>query len=110
MKKILITLLAILGLVAITLPTSAESKGKEITIKGKACCAKCCLKEAESCQNVLQVEKDGKKTSYYLVQNDVAKEFHKNICKEVKPITVTGTCKKVDGKLEVTASKIELAK
>ena len=71
-------------------------------------CAKCALHEADKCQNTVQVEKDGKKTTYYLVQNDVSKKFHDEICKETKAISVTGTCKKVDGKLQVTASKIQL--
>jgi hypothetical protein len=59
---------------------------------------------------VIQVEKDGKKTTYYLVQNDVSKEFHGNVCKETKKATATGTCKKVEGKLQFTATKVELAK
>ena len=107
MKKTFITLLAVAGLAISAL---AESKGKEITINGKGCCAKCCLKQTEQCQNAVTVEKDGKKTTYYLVENEVSKAFHSNICKVIKPVTVTGTCKKVGDKLEVTASKIELAK
>jgi hypothetical protein len=88
----------------------AESAGKEITLKGKGMCAKCCLKQGDACENVVEVEKDGKKTTYHLADNQVSKDFHGNICKTVKPVSVTGTCKKVDGKLVVTASKIELAK
>jgi len=59
---------------------------------------------------VIQTEKDGKKTTYYLVQNDVSKKFHSNVCKESKKVKVTGICKKVDDKLELTAKKLELAK
>lgn len=88
----------------------AESGGKEITLSGKACCAKCCLKKADACQTVLSVEKDGKKTLYWIADNDVAKSFHTNVCTTVKPATVTAVCKKVGDKLELTASKIELAK
>ncbi|MBI3877955.1 MAG: hypothetical protein HY300_18670 [Verrucomicrobia bacterium] len=111
MKKTFASLLTVAALACgVATSALAESKGKEITINGKGCCAKCCLKETDSCQNAVTVEKDGKKTTYYLVQNDVSKAFHDNICKGIKPVTVTGTCKKVDGKLEVTASKIELAK
>jgi hypothetical protein len=40
----------------------------------------------------------------------LSKDFHGNICKVVKPVTVTGTCVKQGDKLVVTASKIELAK
>ncbi|MBI3882243.1 MAG: hypothetical protein HY301_19565, partial [Verrucomicrobia bacterium] len=59
-------------------------------------------------QNVVTVEKDGKKTNYYLADNQVSKDFHEQICKKPKEgISATGTCKKVDGKLVVTCSKIE---
>src|SRR6516165_9940691 len=84
--------------------------GKEITVEGKGCCAKCCLKVATECQDAVSVEKDGKKTTYFLADNDVAKSFHENICKGIKPVTVTGICEKVGDKLQVTASKIELTK
>jgi hypothetical protein len=84
--------------------------GKEITVEGKGCCAKCCLKVATDCQDAVTVEKDGKKTTYFLVDNDVAKQFHDNICKGVKPVSVTGVCQKVGDQLQLTASKIELAK
>src|SRR5438034_7792710 len=55
------------------------------------------LKETEKCQNVIEVEnKSGKKVKYYLADNDVSKDFHKNICKETKKVTATGTVKKVE--------------
>ena len=111
MKKTLAALLLIVGFAfGIAQNAQAESKDKAITISGKGCCAKCCLKETDACQNAVTVEKDGKKTVYYLVQNDVSKEFHGNICKEIKEVTATGTCKKLDGKLQFTASKIEVSK
>ncbi len=111
MKKTIITLFTIVGLAMLVgFTAQAESKGKEITIHGKACCAKCCLKEGSECQNVVQVEKDGKKTTYYLADNKVSKDFHDNVCKTPKKASATGTCKKVDGKLVVTCSKIELDK
>lgn len=109
MKKLLTTTLTAAALVfALAFTAAAESKGKTLTLAGKGCCAKCCLKETETCQNVLTVEKDGKKTKYYLVQNDVSKGFHSQICETVKNITVTATCKKVGDKLELTAEKIEV--
>ena len=96
MKKTLAVLLLLAGFAfGVTFTAQAESKGKEITISGKGCCAKCCLKETDACQNAVTVEKDGKKTVYYLVQNEVSKGFHGNICKEIKAVTATGTCKKV---------------
>jgi len=99
-----------LFILALATPAYAADKEKETTIKGEAKCAKCSLKEADKCQNVIEVEKDGKKVKYYLVQNDVSKQFHKNVCTETKKATATGTDKEVDGKHQFTAKKIELVK
>jgi hypothetical protein len=38
------------------------------------------------------------------------KAFHHDVCTEAKKVTATGTIKKVDGKNEFTASRIELVK
>ena len=94
-------------LAAATVRTMAA--GDSVTIKGEGKCAKCALKETKECQNVIQTQKDGKTVNYYLVANDVSKEFHGKLCKESKQVTATGTVKEVDGKLELTATKIELA-
>ena len=112
MKRTSFILAGAIGLfiLALAVPAVAEDKGKEITITGDAKCGKCALKETAKCQNVIEVEKDGKKTTYYLVENDVSKAFHENVCKETKKATATGTSKKVDGKLQFTATKLELAK
>jgi hypothetical protein len=80
------------------------------TITGNGMCAKCMLNQGTECQTVIQV-KDGDKTlTYYLTKNDVSKKFHSNVCEEAKKVTATGTVKEVDGKLELTATKIELVK
>lgn len=115
MKRSLFAVLATSALMlAMAAPSFAEDKEtkepKVITISGEGTCAKCSLKEASACQNVIKVEKKGKTKSYYLVQNDVSKAFHKTICEENKKVTATGTVKKADGKLEFTATKIELTK
>jgi hypothetical protein len=115
MKKASILLSAVAGLLLLALatPTFAadEPKEKERTLTGEAKCAKCSLKEADKCQTVLQVEgKDGKKVNYYLVANDVAKKFHGEVCQATKKVAITGTVKKVEGKNELTATKIESPK
>ena len=113
MKKasLLLTGIAGLLLLALATPAFAADKGKEKTITGEAKCAKCMLKEGDKCQTVIQFEnKNGKTVSYYLVDNDKAKAFHANVCKEAKKVTATGTINKVDGKSEFTVSKIDLAK
>jgi len=104
--------MAVAGLLLFTVatPSFGGDKAKEKTITGEAKCAKCMLKESDKCQTVIQVEnKKGKTINYYLTQNDVSKAFHANVCQEAKKVTATGTVKKVDGKNEFTASKIELA-
>jgi RecG-like helicase len=115
MKKLslLLTVFAGLAFVALATPSSAaeQGKGKEVTLKGEAKCAMCALHETEKCQTVIQTEgKNGKKVTYYLADNDVAKGFHENVCKAAKKVTVTGTVKKVNGKEQLTPSKIDLAK
>ena len=106
MKK----LLSLLSILAFVLSTAAfaASGGKEITIDGNACCAKCQLKEADTCQSVISVEKDGKKSVYYLADNAVAQAFHEKICKGAKPATATGVCVKVGDKLQFTATKADV--
>jgi len=112
MKKLLLTGIASLALLALATPSfAAEGKGKERTITGEAKCAKCMLKETENCQTVIQAEnKNGKMVTYYLADNDIAKGFHENVCHEAKKVTAVGTVKKVDGKQELTLTKIELVK
>ena len=109
MKRILLSCVTAVGLIAlVTSPAFAADDAKEITINGEGKCAKCALKETDSCQNVIQVDKGKNKGTYYLVQNDVSKSFHDNICKESKKVKATGTVQEVDGKKQFTATKIEL--
>ena len=111
MKKspMLVALVTTLFVVA-TAPTSLAADGKEVSIQGEGKCAKCELKKTDSCQNVIEVTKDGKKETYFLVQNDVSKKFHSNLCQATAKVKATGTVKEVDGKKEMTVSKIELDK
>jgi len=85
----------------------------EKTYKGEGMCAKCALKETASCQNVVIVDDAGKKTTYYIKHDAVAKKAHQSlgICQAKKDapvkIAVTGTVEEKDGKKTITASKIE---
>ena|ERR1043165_8625158 len=106
MKK-LVAASVVAVVMALTL-TSRAADEKTLTGEGK--CGKCALKETKECQNVVQVKEGGKTVTYYLVQNDVSKQFHENVCKGAKKIKATGTVKTVDGKMQLTASKIELVK
>ncbi len=108
MKNSKITVLALAGLLTLALAIPALAADKTIT--GEAKCAKCALKESDTCQTVIQVEgKNGKTTTYYLVDNDKAKAFHENICKGPKKVTATGSVKTVDGKKQLTVTEIKLA-
>ena len=108
MKKSIVVALAV---AALTMALSVKGRAAdEKTLTGEGKCAKCALKESDSCQNVVQVKEGDKTVTYYLVHNDVSKDFHGNICKETKKISVTGTVKEVDGKMQLTPTKITLAK
>lgn len=83
----------------------------ETTLSGKLVCGKCVLHESKSCENVLQVQKDGKTVNYYLTQNKTSKNFHDNICQtDGEQVTVTGKVSEKHGKNTIAASSIEAAK
>ncbi len=110
MRKMLCMGLSLAGLfVATATSKSLAAEGQTVTISGEGKCAKCALKESDKCQNVIQTKEDGKTVTYYLVQNDVAKKFHKNVCQESKKVTAKGTVKDVGGKKEFTATEIKPA-
>ena len=103
-----ICLIAVAALFATVISVRADDTAKETTLKGTMVCGKCFLHQSDTCQNVLQV-KDGDKTvDYWLTDNDVSKDFHKNVCHAPeKDVTVTGTVSEKDGKQYITATKIE---
>jgi len=113
MKKTILLMMAA-GLLAAVAPSrlfAADTPNKEVTLSGMCVCAKCVLHETKECQNVLQVQKDGKTVSYFLEQNDISKAFHDNICTTAgEKVTATGTVSEKDGKQMMTVSKIEPVK
>jgi predicted nucleotidyltransferase len=109
MKRNVTLLAGLAGLLLALATPSIADEGKEVTITGEGKCAKCILKETDKCQNAIQTTEDGKKVTYYLTDNKVSKDFHEDLCKESKKVTATGTVKEVDGKKELTVSKIETA-
>ena len=107
------SLLAALVVVGLTMTGALKVRaGDEKTVTGEGKCAKCTLKETDTCQNVVQVKEGDKTVTYYLVRNEVSNKFHdsSSLCKETKKITVTGTIKEVGGKQQLTSTKIELVK
>lgn len=113
MRKLM--MLAVAGVLVCGMAlVKADDKGTKVTIEGDGMCAKCALKETKTCQNVVIVTKDDKKTTYYLVHEGVSKKSHGSLgfCQASKDdpikVKVTGTCeKKDDGKLYVTAETID---
>lgn len=93
-------------LLCFTASNSARAEGKEITVKGEAKCAKCSLHESDKCQTVIQTKEHGKLVTYWVTQNDVAKDFHKEVCQEPKKVKAKGTVEEVDGKKQLTLAKI----
>jgi hypothetical protein len=90
---------------------AVDASSKEVTITGKAVCAKCTLHESDKCQTVIQAQADGKAVNYYLTENDASKAFHKNVCSGPgEQVTATGTVTEKDGKEMLTVSKIEPVK
>lgn len=93
---------------------SASGAPQLTTIKGNAFCAKCQLHLTGKCQNVIQVKNASGVSNYYLVQDDVnnlvmdAETFHENVCQKGKMVSATGSVCKVDGKLALTPSKINV--
>jgi hypothetical protein len=85
---------------------AAEKEGKEVTLKGTICCAKCELKldGVKECATVIQV-KDGDKSIVYFFDADTSKATMKEICKAGKKGTVKGTVSEKDGKKTITVSK-----
>jgi len=102
---ILFTVLAVAIICALLVAGSDGS-----TLKGTGMCAKCSLKETDTCQTVIQIKRAKGITNYYLVQNGVSKDFHDAICKESKIVKAKGIIKNVNGKMEFAASQIKLVK
>jgi uncharacterized protein (TIGR02271 family) len=87
--------------------TLSGGSEKQMTITGKAVCAKCQLHETAECKSVIQARNSsGKLVNYYLTDNDVTKNFHDQMCKESKVVTAKGT---VNG-TTFTPTQIALAK
>ena len=98
MRKLL-TLAAVGVLFSLGLGISGRPTTRRRPLKGDGMCAKCALKETETCQNVVIVTKDGEKKTYYIVHDKVAKDAHGSIgfCRASKEkpakVKITGTFK-----------------
>jgi len=86
-----------------------DKAGKEVTLTGKICCAKCELGVAKACATVIVVTKDKKDVVYYF---DPAghKKYHGPICTTPMDGTVTGTVATAGKKNTVTVKTVEFKK
>ena len=107
MKNIRLASVFVAALFTAAIGFAAE---KEVALVGAGQCAKCSLGVAPACANALVVKQDGKDVTYFLADNKVSKDFHDNVCTEVKQVKVTGVVTEAGGRKEITASKIELVK
>jgi hypothetical protein len=112
MKKFKLLLMLTVGLFAATFTQRALADDtNEVTMTGLVVCGKCTLHITKSCQNVLQVDQNGSTVNYFLIQNQVSKDFHGNICQnDGEKATVTGTVSQDNGTNYLTAAKIDPAK
>lgn len=105
--RALFTSLLLLGLTAVFFTgASAEEKKeekKEVTLKGKICCAKCELNVETSCMTVIVAKKDKKDVTYYFDPKG-DKKYHDEICTGAKNGSVTGTVK-TEGKKSIITVK-----
>ena len=110
--RILSNRLALLAVATIALVgvVRADDAAKETTLTGTMLCAKCSLKEATVCTDVLQV-KDGDKTVNYYITQDGKSKTSGHVCAGSKDgVSVTGVVSDKDGKKMIAASKIEAPK
>jgi hypothetical protein len=108
-KTLCISLSAVAILLGAATSRSLAADAKTVTITGEGKCAKCALKESDTCQNVIQTTENGKKVTYYITKNDIANGFHKTVCQTSKQVTAKGTVKDVNGKKELTVTEIKTA-
>jgi hypothetical protein len=107
MRKLFPLLAAAVVCSGVSLAIAAETK----TITGDAVCAKCALKEKDTCQNAVIVKESGKDVTYYL-EGDKSKKAHSQlgICQAKKEspvkVKVTGTVEEKDGKKVLTVETI----
>jgi hypothetical protein len=108
MKTVLSALvcLALALLLVVGSRADDKDKDKEVTLKGKICCAKCELKESPKCATVIQVKEDGKEVVYYL-DDKAGKKYHSKICQEAKDGVIKGKKSEKDGKKIITVSELE---
>jgi hypothetical protein len=79
-------------------------RAEDKTVTGDGTCIK-------GHQTAIKVQEGDKAVTYYLVENDVSKDFHGKICAKSAKVRASGDVKEAtNGRWELTATKIELVK
>jgi hypothetical protein len=84
----------------------AQAKDEQpVTLQGDLQCAKCSLKEASKCSDVLVVKEGDKQVEYHVVFTDGSKEHH--VCMGKKLVKLTGSLSEKNGQKTIAATKVE---
>jgi len=106
MKSLLLASSLFFAVLALPLRADTDTK-----FSGTATCAKCDLKQTDTCQMAIKIKDTNGKHETLLVENNkIAQDFHDKICKASHDVNAEGTISEKDGKKVVTLKKIELAK
>lgn len=90
--------------------SALADKSEKVELEGTLLCAKCSLgQDFKQCTSALVVKKGEEETIYYIVDNDVLDAAGKP-CMDQSEAKVSGTAVEKDGKIWVTATKIEKLK
>jgi hypothetical protein len=84
---------------------SVAGEAATLTLTGQISCAKCNLKKAKECQDVLVVTGEDA-GEYYLVKNDALEKFG-HTCKGQRAAKVTGIVSDKNGQKWLEATSIE---
>jgi hypothetical protein len=106
--KSLLGLAIVLGVVFMVQAADdkADKKAeKEVPLKGELGCPKCVFSIAKKCANAIKVKQDGKEVIYTFIDAEAKAPYHKMICTEGKPGSVTGVVSKKDDKFFIKPSK-----
>lgn len=104
--RVLLAIVMLIGGLALTGAHAGDKKDKEVTLKGKICCAKCELSVETECMTVIVTKKDKKDVTIYF-DKPSDKKHHASICSEAKNGSVTGTVTEKDKKKVVAVKSLK---
>lgn len=108
MKKLIVTCFALV--LVLSTFSGFAGEAKTVDLEGTLLCAKCSLgQDFKQCTSALVVKKGDEETIYYIVDNDVLETAGKP-CMDQSKAKVSGTAEEKEGKIWITATKIEKLK